>query len=95
VLCVFNLLLHFTTQDAQPALICNAAARMKADGILIVGNLHPPLRALEEGERITTLRLPGIDLAISTEILDWKPFHLEQRTLYIINGVIHIRTFTQ
>lgn len=95
VLCVFNLLLHFTSQDAQLALIRNAAAHLKADGILIIENLHPPLRALEEGQRVTSLQLPGVDVAISTQVLDWKSFHLEQRTLYITNGISRTRSFAQ
>jgi SAM-dependent methyltransferase len=95
VLCVFNVLLHLTTQDAQIAVIRNAADHLKPDGSLIIENVHPPLRALEEGERITTLQLPGLDVAISTQVLDWKTFHLEQRTLYVSDGVSRTRTFTQ
>jgi SAM-dependent methyltransferase len=95
VLCVYDMVSLLTTQDAQLAVVRNAAAHLKADGSLIIENVHPPLRALEEGQRITTLQLPGVDVAISTQVLDWKTFYLEQRTLYISAGVSRTRTFTQ
>jgi SAM-dependent methyltransferase len=95
VLCVYNMLLHVTAQDAQLAVIRNAASHLKADGSLIIENLHPPLRALEEGQRITTLQLPDVDLAISTQVLDWKSFQLQQRTLYVVDGVSRTRAFSQ
>jgi SAM-dependent methyltransferase len=94
VLCVFNTLLLMTTQDAQLAVICNAAGHLKSGGSLVIENMHPPLRALEEGERITTLHLPGVEMAICTEVLDWRTFHLEQRTLYISGSVCHTRAFS-
>jgi SAM-dependent methyltransferase len=95
VLCVFNMLLLMTTQDAQLAVVSNAANHLKPGGSLVIENVHPPLRALEEGERITTLQLPGVEIAICTEVLDWKTFHLEQRTLYISDGVSRTRAFSQ
>lgn len=95
VLCLYNLLLHFTTQEAQLAVIRNAAAHLAPGGSLIVENLHPPLRALEEGERITTLRLPGSGMAISTQRLDWRSLLLEQSVLYVGDGEHRIRQITQ
>ena len=95
VLCLYNLLLHFTTQDAQLAVIRNAAAHLVPGGSLVVENLHPPLRAMEEGERITTLRLPGTGMAISTQRLDWKSLLLDQSVLYVDDGVHRIRQITQ
>jgi SAM-dependent methyltransferase len=95
VLCVFNTLLLMTTQDAQLAVICNAADHLNPGGSFVIENIHPPLRALEEGERISTLQLPGVEIAICTEVFDWKTFHLEQRTLYISDGVSRTRAFSQ
>lgn len=95
VLCLYNLLLHFTTQDAQLSVIRNAAAHLAPGGSLVVENLHPPLRAMEEGERITTLRLPGAGMAISTQRLDWKSLLLEQSVLYVDDGGHRIRQITQ
>jgi 2-polyprenyl-3-methyl-5-hydroxy-6-metoxy-1,4-benzoquinol methylase len=95
VLCLYNLLLHFTTQDAQLTVIRNAAEHLVPGGSLIVENLHPPLRAMEEGERITTLRLPGTGMAISTQRLDWKSLLLDQSVLYVGDGEHRIRQITQ
>jgi len=95
VLCVYNLLLHFTTQDAQLAVIRNAAAHLAPGGSLVVENLHPPLRAMEEGERITTLRLAGAGMAVSTQLLDWKSLLLEQSVLYVDDDGHRVRQTTQ
>jgi 2-polyprenyl-3-methyl-5-hydroxy-6-metoxy-1,4-benzoquinol methylase len=95
VLCAFNLLLLFTTQEAQLAVICNAANHLAPGGNLVIENIHPPLRAFEEGERMTALHLPYVDVAISTQTLDWKSFQVDQSTLYITAGACRTRQVTQ
>ncbi|MEV7773850.1 class I SAM-dependent methyltransferase [Kitasatospora sp. NPDC086791] len=95
VLCVYNLLLHFTTQEDQLAVVRNAAAHLAPGGSLVVENLHPPLRALEDGERISTLRLAGTGMAISTQRFDWKSLLLDQSVLYVDEGGHRVREFAQ
>ncbi|SOB79493.1 class I SAM-dependent methyltransferase [Streptomyces sp. 1331.2] len=95
VLCVYNLLLHFTTQDAQLAVVRNAAAHLAPGGHLVVENLHPPLRAMEEGERISTLRLAGAGMAISTQRFDWKSLLLDQSVLYVDEDGHRVRQIAQ
>ncbi len=95
VVCVYNLLLHFTTQEAQLAVVRNAAAHLAPGGSLVVENLHPPLRAMEEGERISTLRLAGAGMAISTQRFDWKSLLLDQDVLYVDGDGHRVRQIAQ
>ncbi|MFD8781072.1 class I SAM-dependent methyltransferase [Kitasatospora sp. NPDC059599] len=95
VLCVYNLLLHFTTQESQLAVVRNAAAHLAPGGSLVVENLHPPLRALEDGERISALQPAGTGMGISTQRFDWKSLLLDQSVLYVDEGGHRVRRFTQ
>ncbi len=93
VLCVFNLLLLFPSQRAQLAVIRNAARHLTVDGFLIVENIYPPLRALEDGSRTVSVNTPNADMAILLQSFDWKSMRTDQKVLYIHNGTLRTRRF--
>jgi 2-polyprenyl-3-methyl-5-hydroxy-6-metoxy-1,4-benzoquinol methylase len=86
VACVFNTLLEIAGQEDQYRALHNAASLVKPGGKLVVENVHPPLRSLAAGSRVIPHEVPGADLCLVTQTLDWKTQRIDQRMLLVTDG---------